>query len=392
MGLVDKIYEDGKYASKAMGKLIGIKKNRMDNKRRQEAEKAKKEADKKKKVKEDPMSRGKKIFYTIFICLASIISIPFSVYLSSSLLNKLKKAKGNNADLDLKLPSNSETKPYAEISRQAWNLKKEKDNTAFSSSVKESSQTGGRRKKRIQRGGGIENDVKTFTDTTKYGFPYNLADNDNPLINSFPIYFITFFSFVRGFIVSAMELLNDSYFKNFQPEKGSGSFSSNTGDKMLDFATIAFILPFLVICSHFIIYIAGSVGLFWSGINNQSIGMFWLLPCAIITFLFGGNWPTTHFLLPMGVIYLLSSDYINSLDIFRKYMKRYKFWWLFLIFCIWGINIWGFMGGGFNSSYKKITREHDFMTWIIAGCGVPVVALIIGIIGFGDMFSSYDLV
>ena len=57
------------------------------------------------------------------------------------------------------------------------------------------------------------NEAKGFTDTTKYGFPYSLAANDNPIIADFGQYFITYFSFVRSIGVKGMELLNDSFLK-----------------------------------------------------------------------------------------------------------------------------------------------------------------------------------
>ena len=46
------------------------------------------------------------------------------------------------------------------------------------------------------------------------------------------------------------------------------------------------------------------------------------------------------------------------------------------------------MGGGFSSSSQKITREYDYIAWLVGGFGVEIFALIIGIIGFVDMFSS----
>ena len=88
------------------------------------------------------------------------------------------------------------------------------------------------------------NEAKGFTDSTKYGFPYSLAENENPIISDFGQYFITYFSFVRSIGVKGMELLNDSFFKNFDPEKGRTSTS--IGDKLIDWGVIAFVLPFLL--------------------------------------------------------------------------------------------------------------------------------------------------
>ena len=156
----------------------------------------------------------------------------------------------------------------------------------FSSAI-DDSQKGGRRK--YQRGGNINklaNEAKGFTDTTKYGFPYSLAENDNPIISDFGQYFITYFSFVRSIGVKAMELLNDSFFKNFDPEKGKTSTS--IGDKLMDWGVIAFVLPFLNSLTTIILtWLTGTISLFWSAINNQSIGMIPWLIFACCTFFFG---------------------------------------------------------------------------------------------------------
>ena len=58
-----------------------------------------------------------------------------------------------------------------------------------------------------QKGGNMAmnaaNEAKGFTDSTKYGFPYSLAENENPIISDFGQYFITYFSFVRSIGVKA---------------------------------------------------------------------------------------------------------------------------------------------------------------------------------------------
>ena len=50
------------------------------------------------------MTRGEKIGYTIFLCILTLVSVPLSIYFSS-LLNKLRKANGKDADLAAKLPA-----------------------------------------------------------------------------------------------------------------------------------------------------------------------------------------------------------------------------------------------------------------------------------------------
>ena len=379
--LFNKIYDDSKYAVKERNRKNEEEKKRAENAKRQKE--AQEEAERKKKEAEanKPMTRGEKIGWTIGLCLATLISVPLSIYLSASLLNKLRKASGKDADLAVKLPADPETNPYTNKTRAQGNAKKASDDKSFSSAI-DDSQKGGRRK-RYQRGGNMAmnaaNEAKGFTDTTKYGAPYSLATNDNPIISDFGQYFITYFSFVRGIGVKCMETLNDAFFKNFDPNKGNTS--TDIGDKLIDWAVIVIVLPILVSLTNIITWLSSSVGLFWSAINNQSIGMIPWLIFAFCTFFFGGNWPATGMLF-YKELYLLSSGTTSNMDTFREYFSRYKFWWTFVIIALWGLWIYGFMGGGFG---KKITRELDFQIWMWAGCYTPLICLIIGIIGFASL-------
>ena len=380
MGLLDKMYEDSKYAAKERSKQNEINKKRAENERRRKEAEAKKEKEKRMKEKNKPMSRGEKIGYTIFLCLLTLVSVPLSIYFSASLLNKLRKANGKDADLAVKLPADPESLPYKPKTRGQANANKAGNEKSFSTAI-EDSQKGGRRK--YQRGGNINkavNEAKGFTDSTKYGFPYSLAENDNPIIGDFGEYFITYFSFVRSIGVKGMELLNDSFFKNFNPEKGRTSTS--IGDKLIDWGVISFVMPFLVSITTALTWITGTISLFWSAINNQSIGMIPWLIFACCTFFFGGNWPTNLLILYKDV-YLASNGSSSSMDTFREYFSRYKFWWTFIIIALWGLWIYGFMCGGFG---KKITKEPDFQIWMWAGCYTPLICLIIGILGFAAFF------
>ena len=153
-------------------------------------------------------------------------------------------------------------------------------------------------------------------------------------------------------------------------------------DKLLDWGVIAFVLPFLNSLTTIITWLSGTVALFWSAINNQSIGMIPWLIFAFCTFIFGGNWPTNLLVLYKDV-YLASSGSSSTMNTFREYFSRYKFWWTFVIIALWGLWIYGFMGGGFG---KKITREPDFNIWMWAGCYTPIICLIIALIGFATLF------
>ena len=150
----------------------------------------------------------------------------------------------------------------------------------------------------------------------------------------------------------------------------------------MDWSVIAFVLPFLVSITTAITCLAGTVSLFWSAINNQSIGMIPWLIFAFCTFIFGGNWPTTGLVIYKD-IYLASSGSSSTMNTFREYFSRYKFWWTFVIIALWGLWIYGFMGGGFG---KKIKKEPDFQIWMWAGCYTPLICLVIGILGFAAFF------
>ena len=201
MGLLDKMYEDGKYAAKERNKQTEINKKRAENERRRKEAEAKREKEKQMRKKNKPMTRGEKIGYTIFLCVLTFISVPLSIYFSASLLNKLRKASGKDADLAVKLPADPESLPYTPKTRAQANATKASDNKSFSTAI-DDSQKGGKRK-RYQRGGNMAmnaaNEAKGFTDSTKYGAPYSLAANENPIIGDFGQYFITYFSFLHMF-------------------------------------------------------------------------------------------------------------------------------------------------------------------------------------------------
>jgi hypothetical protein len=398
----NKMYDDTKYEIKKRNKQREIDKTRDENKKRQEEEAAKrKEEEEKKKNKPKPMTRSTKIKFTIIFSLVTIACIPISIYFSSSLLNKLKKAFGPRADLKLKLPSEDLSIPYTEVTRDQHIKKENQKEQTFSASVTHSRQKGGVRKRRQKGGsrkyqiGGRPDDetgsssspppaVKSITDTGGTGLPYSLAKNDNPLIQGFGNFFITYFSSVRWAGVKFATILNDAFFKNFEISKGSGSFSV---DKFWDFLTITHILPFLVLLTIPLTLLSSTISLIWASINNQFILMPFFLICSCLSVFVGGNWPSFLCLFYKDV-YIASSNYTSTFDTFKIYLKRYKFWWLLLLFLSWGIIIWGFMGGGFSSSYQKITGEPDFIPWLVGGFGLEIIALIIGVIGFGDMFSS----
>ena len=384
--LFNKIYDDSKYAVKERNRKNEIEKKRAENEKRRKEAEAKKAKEKKYKEANKPMTRGEKIGYTIFLCVLTLFSVPLSLYFSASLLNKLRKANGANAAKELGLPDNEEIKPYTEKTSAQVDAKKASDNKDFSTSISDSQKPDGKlkggRRKRYQRGGNMAmdaaNEAKGFTDSTKYGFPYSLAANDNPIIADFGQYFITYFSFIRGIAVKGMNILNDSFFKNFDPAKGNTTFSN----KLIDWIVIAFVMPILVSITNITTWLSGSISLFWSAINNQSIGMFPWLIFAGCTFFFGGNWPTS-LLIGYKDLYLLSRGSNDTMNTFREYFSRYKFWWTFIIIALWGLWIYGFIGGGFG---KKITKEPDFQIWMWAGFYTPLICLLIGILGFAAFF------
>ena len=380
MGLLDKMYEDGKYAVKERNKQNEIDKKRVENEKRQQEAKVEAERKKKEEAANKPMTRGEKIGYTILLMVLTLFSVPLSLYFSASLLNKLRKANGANAAKELGLPDDPEIKPYTNKTQAQVEAKKASDDKSFSTAISDS-QKGGRRKK-YQRGGNMAmdaaNEAKGFTDSTKYGFPYSLAANENPIIADFGQYFITYFSFVRGIAVKCLGILNDSFFKSFDPDKANVSFSS----KLIDWIVIAFVMPILVSITNITTWLSGSVSLFWSAINNQSIGMIPWLIFAGCTFFFGGNWPT-NLLIGYKDLYLLSRGSSSTMNTFREYFSRYKFWWTFVIIALWGLWIYGFIGGGFG---KKISKEPDFQIWMWAGCYTPLICLLIGILGFAAFF------
>ena len=109
--------------------------------------------------------------------------------------------------------------------------------------------------------------------------------------------------------------------KHLTPEKGRGAFTSNIGNKLIDFVTFVFALPALNSVSTVISIIANMVGLFWGAINNQSFGMIPWLIFAFVTVFWGGNWPTFWIMVPYKDIYMAANGASSSFDTFKTYFK-----------------------------------------------------------------------
>ena len=86
MGLLDKMYEDGKYAAKERNKQNEIDKKRLENEKRRKEDEAKKAKEKKEREANKPMTILEKIGYTVFLCILTLVSVPLSIYFSASLL------------------------------------------------------------------------------------------------------------------------------------------------------------------------------------------------------------------------------------------------------------------------------------------------------------------
>ena len=333
MGLMDKMYEDSKYAAKKRQKNNEAAARKAEaKKRRDDAEAARKkkmaeiEAKKKKKAKE--WTYKDKVNYSIL----AIVMVPlfqlFFIYHQGSWLDIVLQSTKNSKYLKEWLPD-GDGLPYSKGEQGAGIKCKDikKYLPARESSGGEAPpQAGGKRKRRVQKGGfssGL-NDAKEFFDSTKYGVPYEWADNDNFLMSGIGNYFITFWQNQRAALKFLLENTNEAFFKDHKEPNG-------LGEQAWDFAKFSIILPIVNIVAHLGQVITSLGLLFWASFNNQTMLIFPFFVLAICCIFLG--WLTGYFW-PWG----LFSMYLTAFNLrptaqklinFQKYGKRYKWLWCF---------------------------------------------------------------
>tara|TARA_B110000977_G_scaffold29805_1_gene38862 strand:- start:5553 stop:6692 length:1140 start_codon:yes stop_codon:yes gene_type:complete len=345
-GLLDKMYDDGKYASKERQKKKEeeVKKAEREKKRiASENIRKKKALNARKNKKGKPLTTNEKLAYS---CLAIII-IPFIqlffIYNSGSWLDIILKSTKNSNFLKESLPD-GDGLPYGKGEQGAGikckeikALLPEKDysKTQPIDGISKPGQVGG--KKRYKQKGGFNNDVndkKDFFDTTKLAFPYTLIENDNFLMRGIGNYFKTFWQCHRGALKMLLESVNESIFKDHKEPTG-------LGEQVYDILKFVVVLPVVSILAIIGQNIMSFGLLFWGSFNNQTLLIpllfLFALGCIFLGGIGGYFWPWGLFSIYLTVFTLKPNP--QKLDNFRNYGKKYKWLWAFSIAAMWAISI-----------------------------------------------------
>jgi len=335
-GLLDKIYEDGKYtARKREEKNKEMEKKKEKEKKRLESEKSReKKARNKKKGKK--LTTNEKIVYS---CLAVVV-VPFIqlffIYHQCSWLDIILKSTKNSKYLKEHLPD-GEGLPYG-LGEQGsgiacGEIKQIYKENLIDRGKPSGAQKGGGKKKRYKQKGG-SNEGKHFLDSTKYGIPYNLTQNYNFLLNGIGEYFKTFWQYQRMALKMLLETLNESIFKDHTEP-------TSLGEQFYDVLKLVVVLPFVNILVIIGQTIMSTVLLFGAAFNNQTfliIPLFIFALCCIFWGWIGGYfWPWGVF--SLYLTFFIINPTPGKLENFRNYGKKYKWLWCFSIAIMWAISI-----------------------------------------------------
>ena len=375
--LMEKMYDDGKYAAKERNKAKEAKAK--IEKRKQEREKAKKKREEKKRKKKKgkkEVSVNEKIVITALIVVLVPIGVLFHIYIQSTLLDTILVATTAGAVKNLSAPIDPKKVPYHKPGGtkgdKTANKNSPLNHPSNSKSVFEIIDED--RKPIVQKGGNREkfdsasNAAKGFIDPSKWGWPYSWCENENWVMSSIGHYFATFFITIRSVFVKYMQVLNEALADHVKKQP-DGLF-----DKVKDFAIFAWLMP---ICNTILYtgqYLVSAAAIIWAAINNQNLfAIFWLI-IAYLCIVFGWAqfpqyfWPFqfVNMYLTLFMLRLKSS----KSEIFRTYGKRYKLCWAALIVFIWFLSI------------SLVWDWHP--TAMIASGAVPAAMLFLTAIGFAS--------
>ena len=347
-GLLDKMYEDGKYSAKNRQKKKeeDAKKDEREKKRIESENSRKKKAQKagKNKKKKKPLTTNQKLSYScLAIIIAPLLQL-FFIYHQGSWLDIVLKSTKNSTFLKESLPD-GEGAPYGK-GEQGSGITCKKIKKIYNQNnpqqpidgvTKPNPQEGGGKKKRYKQKGGFNKDVnerKDFFDSTKYGTPYNLIENDNFLMNGIGEYFKTFWQYQRMALKMLLETVNESIFKDHKEP-------TSLGEQAYDVLKFVVVLPIVNILAIIGQNITSTGLLFWAAFNNQTfliIPLFIFALCCIFLGWMGGFfWPWGLFTIYLTIFNLNPNP--QKLDNFRNYGKKYKWLWCFSIAAMWAISI-----------------------------------------------------
>jgi len=367
--LIEKMYDDGKYAAKErQRKKEAVAKKAEAEKKRQEAREKRSRKKKKGKKEKKKLTTNEKIVITGLIVVFVPIVVLIHIYLQAGLLDSILVATTAGAVKNLSAPIDPKKIPYY---RQGVGDKNDpRNHPSNSKSVFEIIDEN--RKPMVQKGGNIEkfdkalNTAKGFTDPGKWGWPYSWCENENWLMNSTGNYFSTFFITIRSVFVKYMQTLNEAIGDEVRKQP-DGLF-----DKVKDFAIFAWLMPVCNLILFIGQYVVSAGAIIWAAINNQNIFSIGWLIVAFCCIVFGWAqfpqyfWPFQFVSIYLTLFMLRLKP--SKTEIFRTYGKRYKLCWAALIVFIW------FLGISFVWDWHP--------TAMIASGAVPAAMLFLTAIGF----------
>lgn len=347
MGLLDKMYEDSKYAAKerqkkneALAKQQKKDKEELERKKKAAKEKAERERKKKKK----PPTWEEKIAQSALAIVIVPFVVIFSIYLSSSYLSIILKSTKGSKFLKEYFPD-GEGVPYGKGEQGAGikckDIKKYLPPREASGGDEPPPQAGGGKSKvrtRVQKGGFNKdlNEAKELLDSTKYGPPYSWIENENFLMNGMGNYFKTYWQGIRGGTKMILENTKEFLYKEYTEP-------TNIGEQAIDYLKFTFALP-LIASITTLLQNVGSIGLlFWAAFNNQTL---LIVPLFILGLLlvFMGWFSILPYFWPWGLLALYSLFFVLRLtndkkSFFKTYGRRYKWMWCFTIALGWLITV-----------------------------------------------------
>ena len=348
-GLLDKMYEDGKYSAKKRKKKKEeeAKKAEREKKRVESENSRKKKAQKagKNKKGKKPLTTKQKLSYScLAIIIAPLLQL-FFIYHQGSWLDIVLKSTKKSTFLKESLPD-GEGVPYGK-GEQGSGITCKKIKKIYNQNNPQQpidgvtkpnpQEGGGGKKKRYKQKGGFNKDVnerKDFFDSTKYGMPYNLIENDNFLMSGIGEYFKTFWQYQRMAFKMLLETVNESVFKDHKEP-------TSLGEQAYDVLKFVVVLPIVNILAIIGQNIASTGLLFWAAFNNQTfliIPLFiFALGCIFFGWMGGFFWPWGLFTIYLTIFNLNPNP--DKLSNFRNYGKKYKWLWCFSIAAMWAISI-----------------------------------------------------
>lgn len=375
--LMEKMYEDGKYAAKERQKKNEAAAKKAEAETKAKAEKKRKELEEKKRLnvnkgKKDKkkLNTNEKIAITFLLVIAVPLGVLLHIYLQAGLLDSILIATTTNAAKNLSAPIDPNNIPYTKPGSNKRDKNDPRNHPSNSKSVFEIIDQ--ERKPLIQKGGNREkfnkavNANKAFADPTKWGWPYSLCENENMIMNSIGNYFVTFFVTIRSVFVKYMQIINEAIGDEIKKEP------DGMVDKIKDFAIFAGLMPLCNLILFMGQYVVSGGAIIWAAINNQNIFSILWLVVAFCCIVFGWLQIPPYFW-PFQFVNIYLMSYMLKLkpdktDIFRRYGKRYKLCWAALIVIIWFLSI------------SFVWDWHP--TAMIASGAVPAIMLFLTAIGF----------